>query len=51
MLAVQGKTVIVAGTGNEGNAGGHVSGRLSDWEIQEIEFIIDEFETSMNLQI
>lgn len=51
MLAVQGKTVIVAGTGNEGNAGGHASGRLSDRETQEIEFIIDEFETSMNLQI
>ena len=51
MLAVQGRTVIVAGTGNEGNAGGHVSGRFSDQETQEIEFIIDEFETSMNLQI
>lgn len=51
MLAVQGRTVIAAGTGNEGNTGGHVSGRFSDQETQEIEFIIDEFETSMNLQI
>lgn len=51
MLAVQGRTVIVAGTGNEGNAAGHVSGVLSMGSVREIEFVIDEFETSMNLQI
>ncbi len=29
MMAQRGRSVIVAGTGNEGNTGGHVSGRLS----------------------
>ncbi len=30
MMAQRGRSVIVAGTGNEGNTGGHVSGRLSN---------------------
>lgn len=51
MLALRGRNVIVAGTGNEGNAGGHVSGRLRMGQTQEISFLIDEFETSMNQQI
>lgn len=51
MLAERGRSVIVAGTGNEGNTGGHVSGRLSAGEEKEIEFLINDFEPSMNLQI
>jgi len=50
MLSKRGRAVIVAGTGNEGNMGGHISGRLSeDQEI--IEFLISDFETTMNLQL
>lgn len=70
MMAARGRSVIVVGTGNEGNAGGHVSGRLqanvregttvlsgSDGEVlqnqtrQEIELLVGEFETSLNVQI
>lgn len=70
MMAARGRSVIVVGTGNEGNAGGHVSGRLqeniregttarsnSDDGIlqnqtqQEIELLVGEFETSLNVQI
>ncbi|MCD7820380.1 MAG: S8 family serine peptidase, partial [Lachnospiraceae bacterium] len=87
-MAMRGRTVIIAGTGNEGNTGGHVAGKLftgndivsggTDSEadnivssgmvvssgntvsggtgalvstIREIEFLISDFETTMNLQI
>ena len=49
-IADRGRNVIAVGTGNEGNTGGHASGRLSQ-QAQEIEFIISDFETVMNLQL
>lgn len=51
MIAQRGRSVIAAGTGNEGNSGGHVSGRLLEGEEKEIEFLINDFEPTMNLQI
>ncbi|MCD8397715.1 MAG: S8 family serine peptidase [Lachnospiraceae bacterium] len=64
MLSNRGRNVIVAGTGNEGNTGGHISGRLRESvisafssgeeeirEYQRIEFLINDFETTMNLQL
>ncbi|MCD7765091.1 MAG: S8 family peptidase [Lachnospiraceae bacterium] len=51
MMAQRGRNVIVAGTGNEGNTGGHVSGRLRDETSDVIEFLISDFEPAMNLQI
>lgn len=52
-LADRGRSVIAVGTGNEGNAGGHAAGRLTEDRggEQEIEFIIGDFETTMNLQL
>lgn len=49
-MANQGRSVLVAGMGNEGNTAGHVSGRLAA-QPEEIEFIISDFETAMNIQI
>ncbi|MCC8045165.1 MAG: S8 family serine peptidase [Clostridiales bacterium] len=65
MLSKRGRNVIVAGTGNEGNTGGHISGKLSQGTAvadlggsgsgqaspETVEFLISEFETTMNLQI
>ena len=45
------KSVIVIGTGNEGNTAGHVSGIVSDSEDMEIELAVQENETGLNLQI
>ncbi|MDO4321642.1 MAG: S8 family peptidase [Lachnospiraceae bacterium] len=50
LLADRGRNVIAVGTGNEGNTGGHVAGQLSQ-QPREIEFVISDFETVMNLQI
>lgn len=50
-MANRGRCVIAVGTGNEGNTGGHASGRLTAGEAQEIEFVINEYETSMNIQL
>ncbi|MBD5544463.1 MAG: S8 family peptidase [Lachnospiraceae bacterium] len=47
-----GRTVICVGSGNEGAASGHVSGRFpGSTENQVIEFSIGEYERSFNLQI
>ncbi|MCC8018041.1 MAG: S8 family serine peptidase [Lachnospiraceae bacterium] len=56
MMAMRGRNVVIAGTGNEGNTGGHVFGRLAAGKtgadsIREIEFLMNDFETTMNLQI
>lgn len=51
MLASRGRSVIAVGTGNEGNTGGHASGRLRENEPAEIGFLINDFETSLNLQL
>lgn len=50
-MADRGRCVIVVGTGNEGNTGGHASGRLTDGRVEEIEFLINDYETTMNIQI
>ena len=41
--------MIVVGTGNEGDSGGHVSGMLDVTE--EVQLLISEFETSASVQI
>lgn len=51
MMADRGRSVITVGTGNEGNTGGHTCGRLVPGRPQEIEFLLNDFETSMNIQI
>lgn len=70
LMAAKGRSVIAVGTGNEGNAGGHASGRFLNTEersrtdntgnlllegeaekYREIELLISDFETSLNLQI
>ena len=45
------KSVIVVGAGNEGSAGGHASGRLTDAEIEIVELAVAEYETNLNLQL
>lgn len=45
-----GRTVIVAGTGNEGEAAGHTGGNLTAGETKEIELAVGEYETSINVQ-
>ncbi|MCD7744070.1 MAG: S8 family serine peptidase [Lachnospiraceae bacterium] len=37
MLSQRGQNVIVAGTGNEGNSGGHVSGKLTTESYEKVE--------------
>lgn len=46
-----GRTVIVAGTGNEGEAAGHTGGNLTAGETKEIELAVGEYETSINVQL
>ena len=45
------KMVIVAGTGNEGNAAGHTSAMLQEGETQEIQFAVAAGETGLNIQL
>lgn len=45
------KTVIVAGSGNEGASGGHASGILQEGAAQTIELAVDEYEATLNLQL
>lgn len=45
------KTSIAIGTGNEGAARGHTSGYLQQGIEREIEFVVSDYETVMNLQI
>lgn len=45
------KNCIVIGTGNEGSAGGHISGRLARGQISEIPFTIADYEPAMNIQL
>ena len=51
MMANRGRNVIVVGTGNEGNTGGHTFGQLALGRPEEKEFLISDFETVMNIQI
>ena len=45
------KNVICVGTGNEGNSGGHTSGRVSDEEEENVEIAVQPRETNLNVQI
>lgn len=46
-----GRSVIVVGTGNEGNGGGHVSGILTMAAPEEIELSIGTYQTSFSVQL
>lgn len=50
-MADRGRCVIAAGTGNEGNTGGHAAGRLVSGQPQRIELLVNDYETTMNIQI
>ena len=45
------KSSICVGSGNEGAAAGHTSGRLTNTQIQNTEFVIASYESSLSLQI
>ena len=44
-----GRTVICVGSGNEGNARGHVAGNVE--EAEAVELAVGEYETTLNVQI
>lgn len=46
-----GRTVIVAGTGNEGSRGGHISGTLAKDQPRDIELSISPYETGFSVQL
>lgn len=50
-LSNLGRTTIAIGSGNEGNKGRHTSGKLTNSGTSQIELVISEGETSLNLQI
>lgn len=45
------KSVIVVGTGNEGNAAGHTGENLTVGRNVEVPFVVQNYETSLNIQI
>lgn len=51
MMAGQGKTTVVAGTGNEGSTRGHTAGFLSEGNTDEIELSVDDYETGFGVQL
>lgn len=50
-MANYGKTSIAAGSGNEGAASVHTSGRVAEGQTERVELAVSEFETALNLQI
>ncbi len=50
-IANRWKSVICIGTGNEGNAAGHVEGVLTDSEEVDVELAVEENQTGFNVQI
>ena len=50
-MAQIGKSVIVIGTGNEGEAAGHTEGVLQSGQPKLVEFGIGQYELSLNLQL
>ncbi len=46
-----GRCLIAIGTGNEGAASGHTSGRLSFGEAREVPLSVGEYQPSLNIQI
>lgn len=51
LMAGQGRSVICVGTGNEGSADGHFQGKLTDNTIETVELLVDQNETSLNVQV
>ena len=51
MISGMWKNVICVGTGNEGNTGGHISGKLGQQEERILEFGISQQEPVMNIQL
>ncbi|WP_251500418.1 S8 family peptidase [Otoolea muris] len=49
--AEMGRTVIVAGSGNEGSSRGHTSGILKNGESRIIELSVDEYERGFGVQL
>ena len=49
-VAAMGRTVIVAGSGNEGNSRGHASGQLAAAPL-EAELVVGEYETGFGVQL
>lgn len=49
-VAAMGRTVIVAGSGNEGNSRGHTSGKLAAAPL-EAELVVGEYETGFGVQL
>lgn len=45
------KSVIVVGTGNEGNAAGHTEDILEMSKVTDIPFLVQNYETSLNIQL
>lgn len=45
------KNTICVGSGNEGAAAGHFSGRVEERETQKAEFIVGPYESTLNIQI
>lgn len=50
-LSTYGKISICIGSGNEGNASGHISGRVKATSVQAVELAVERREVSLNLQI
>lgn len=50
-LAGTGRSVFVIGTGNEGDAAGHVAGRLSGGETVTVELSVAPYETGFGVQL
>ena len=45
------KNVIVVGTGNEGSAAGHTSGRVEQGRIERISLAVGNYESTVNVQL
>ncbi len=50
-VAMLGRISIVVGSGNEGDSNGHTQGDLSDMQTQNIEFSINDYTPSLNIQL
>ena len=50
-VAVSGRFVLVAGSGNEGGGAGHTAGRLEAGGEQDVELSVAPFETGMGVQL
>lgn len=51
MMAERGRNVIAVGTGNEGSTGGHASGYLREDGQERIEFLVNDYEPAMSIQL